>query len=254
MKKTILITLTAVWASLFLFAGVSFAQYGYEDDVDAYDNYEYSDYEYRLDNCANHLDRYRGPVYYFHHQQADVYFVLVGNMTFVVPAYTFRRYLPRHNFVWVPQTRFISLSCGGLDYYDNYLRFNFYSDFYHRHRWDRRYHTQVRRDFRKYYTGRHHNRWYQKNRRQIMAQRERTVRHSRNSQHRYSANEGRRTENYNRYRHQSDSHRKLTTYSKSPGKSYSNRSGYSKLPVKSRNYKTSKRTYSHHDRTKRRSR
>ena len=203
MKKTILIILTTVLGTLFLFTGVSFGQYGYEDDADVYDNYEYSDYEYRLDNPADQLDRYRGPVYYFHHQRANVYFVLVGDMTFVVPGYTFRSYLARRNFVLVPQTRFITLSCGGLDHYDSSLRFNFYVDFYNRHRWGQGYHTQLRRDFSKYYTGRHYNHGYQKDKRYITEQRVQT---RYQTQHRSPVNDRRQIKGQKTYKQKGDSH------------------------------------------------
>ena len=213
MKKTNLIILTTVLGTLFLFTGLSFGQNGYGYDADVYGNYEYSNYEYRLDNPAVQLDRYQGPVYYFHHPQADVYFVLVGNTTFVVPAYTFRHYVPRRNFVLVPQTRFISLSCCGLDYYDNYLRFNFYVDFYNHHRWDQRYHYQMRRDFNKFYTGRQQNQWYQINRRQIMAQREQTVRNYRSTQRNTVTERGqvkvKKTYKKKSYSHQDRSKRKF---------------------------------------------
>jgi hypothetical protein len=171
MKKKIITMLTTVLACLFLSAGLTFGQYDDGNNGYEYDNSVYSDYEYQLDNAAHHLDRHRSPVYYFHHPRAGLYFVLVGDTTFVVPAYIFRPYLHRHNFVWVPRTRFITLSCCGLDYYDSYLRFNFYFDFYNRSRWNRRYHRKLRQDFRRYYTNRRHNKWYHTNRPRIMRQR-----------------------------------------------------------------------------------
>jgi hypothetical protein len=223
MKKTNLIILTTILGTLFLFTGVSFGQYGYGDDRALYDNDEYSDYEYRLDNADYQLDRCQGPVYYFYHQRAGVYFVLVNDMTFVVPEYTFRSYLPRRNFLGVPQSRFITLSCCGLDYYNSSLRFNFYYGFYNRHRWDQKYHYQMRRDFRKYYTGSRHkyytgsrhnqgkyytgsryNQGYQKNRRQVVVQRERT-RYT--PQHRYPVNDRQQIKSHKRYKQQGDSRR-----------------------------------------------
>ena len=233
--------LTTVLASLFLFSGLTFGEY-YNSDY-GYDDYTYDDYEYRFDNAADHLDRYHGPVYYFRHDRADVYFVLVGDMTFVVPAYTFRAYLHRHNFVWVPRTRFISLSCCGLDYYDNHLRFTFYFDFYNRHRWNRKYHRQLRRDFRSYYHGRKHQKWYHSNRRRIMDQRRvNSYKHGHSS----PAQERQRIDGYKKYKHYNHSGSRNHNYSNSPSmKQYKNRSHKSSRSSLKKRYKGSTNYKSH---------
>jgi hypothetical protein len=194
MKKKITIMLTTVLASLFLFSGLTFGEY-YTRDY-GYDDYAYDDYEYRFDDAEYQLGRYAGPVYYFHHTGADVYFVLVGDITFVVPAFTFRAYLHRHNFVLVPRTRFISLSCCGLDYYDSYLRFNFYFNFYNRSKWYRGHHYQLRRDFRSYYNSRKQHAWYFKDRPGIMKQ---SGVKSHNYGHSYPAHERQRINGYKKY-------------------------------------------------------
>lgn len=218
--------LTTVLASLFLFSGLTFGEY-YNRDY-GYDDYSYDDYEYRFDNAVYQLDRYHGPVYYFHHPRADVYFVLVGNVTFVVPAYTFRPYLHRHNFVLVPRTRFISISCCGLDYYDSYLRFNFYFDFYNRSKWYNGHHHRLRRDFRSYYKGRKHQKWYHKNRQRVMQQR---FNHSHGGVERgYRGHEKQGYHGYEKYKH--------SKHSGSGNYNYSNSS--SMKHYNNRNYKSSK--------------
>ena len=190
MKKTILITLTTVFVLVFLFPGLGF---GYDDyRYGDYDDYDYADFEYRFSSTVDHLERYHGPVYYYRHPQGRVYFVLTGHTTYVVPAYVFKRYVRRSHFVLVPRTRFIRLSCGGLDYYDNYLRFNFYFDSYNRSHWDRRHNNSLRLKFRKYYNGRHQQKWYYKNRRRIMKQRGL-------DRYEYDARKRRKTEKYHRY-------------------------------------------------------
>lgn len=271
--------LTTVLASLFLFSGLTFGEY-YNSDY-GYDDYTYDDYEYRFDNAVYHLDRYHGPVYYFRHDRADVYFVLVGDITFVVPAYMFRPYLHRHNFVWVPRTRFISLSCCGLDYYDNHLRFTFYFDFYNRSKWSRGHHHRLRRDFRSYYKGRKHHKWYHKNRRSVMQQRSH---HSHKHERRYRGNERHRVDGYKKYKHYKHSGSRNYNYSNSSSKKhynhrdrnnsnlpsmkqyknrsyksskpslkkYSKRSDNYKSHVKSRNHKKHNSTYSYHKKIKRR--
>ena len=216
MKNKIKIMLITVLASLFLFSGLAFGEYysrdyGYDDD--------YADYEYRFDDAEYQLDQYQGPVYYFYHPRADVYFVLVGNSTFVVPAYTFRAYLHRHNFVWVPRTRFISLSCGGLDYYDSYFRFNFYFDFYNRSKWNRGHHHQLRRDFRSYYNSRKQQKWYHQDRQRIMQQ---SGVNSYNHEHSYPVKERQPIYGYKKYKYNNHTASRNYNHSKSPSKKHYN--------------------------------
>jgi hypothetical protein len=236
MKKKITIMLTTVLASLFLFSGLTFGEY-YNRDY-GYDDYAYEDYEYRFDDAEYQLDRYQGPVYYFHHPSADVYFVLVGDITFVVPAYTFRAYLHRHNFVLVPRTRFISLNCCGLDYYDSYLRFNFYFDFYNRSKWTQGHHYQFRRDFRSYYNSRKQHTWYQKERQRIIQQRNADSHKYGNSS---PVQERQRIDGYKKYNNTAG---RNYNYSDSSSKKYDNNRNYNssksiqkKLSKESGNYK-----------------
>lgn len=216
MKKTILITLTTLLVSIFLFPAFGFSsgsdRYGYDEyeDYEPYDrsDYSYSDYEFRFSDAVHDFDRCRGPVYYFRHPRGSVYFVLVGQNTYVVPVHIFRRYTNRAHFVWVPRARFISLSSIGLDYYDNYLRFNYYFDYYNRSRWNRKHIRGLRQNFKKYYRGRHHTKWYQKNRPRVMKQRhlkrrgyKNTYRtHERRKAKRYDRRNDRHNRNYDRKR------------------------------------------------------
>jgi hypothetical protein len=259
MKKKITIMLTTVLASLFLFSGLAFGEYNNRDY--GYDDYAYDDYEYRFDDAVYHLDSYQGPVYYFRHDRADVYFVLVGDMIFVVPAYTLSPYLHRHNFVWVPRTRFISLSCGSLDYYDSYLRFNFYFDFYTRSKWSSGHHHQLRRDFRSYYNSRKQHAWYQQNRPRIMQQRGVD---SHNYGHSSPVQERQPIYGYKKYNH-TDS--RNYNHSDSPSKKYDNNRNYNsseslqkkynkesgnyKNQIKNRKNQEQNSRYSYRDRIKR---
>jgi len=231
MKKKITIMLTTVLASLFLFSGLTFGEY-YNGDY-GYDDYAYEDYEYRFDDAGYQLDRCQGPVYYFHHPRADVYFVLAGDMTFVVPAFTFRAYLHRHNFVLVPRTRFISLSCCGLDYYDSYLRFNFYFDFYNRSTWYQGHHHQLRRDFRSYYNSRKQHTWYHKDRQRIMQQ---SRRYSHNYGHSYPVQERQRIDGYKKYNNYNHSGSRNYNYSNSSSKGHYNRGNHNYSNSSSKKY------------------
>jgi len=228
-----------VLTSLILVGGYNFAheRYGYDGYGDGYrfDSNRYYEDEYWLDNASYYLDRHRDPAYYYYHPRADVYFVSLGNITFVIPAYEFRPYLHRRNFVMVPRNRFISLSCGRLDYYDNYLRFNFYFDFFNHYRWNRKHHRRLRTDYRNYYSHRHQNSWYKKNRRIVM--KERLARphnsrpygsysssHSRNRYKSYGSkkyNYGKSSHSYkNKYKYSKSSSSRKTYYKKSNRRKY----------------------------------
>jgi len=240
MKKKMKIMLTTVLASLFLFSGLAFGEYysrdyGYDDD--------YADYEYRFDDAAYQLDTYQGPVYFFRHDRADVYFVLVGDIIYVVPAYTLSPYLHRHNFVWVPRTRFISLSCGGLDYYDSYLRFNFYFDFYNRSKWSRGHHHQLRRDFRSYYNSRKQHAWYQKNRQRIMQQR---GVESHNYGHSYPVQERQPIYGNKKYKYNNHTNSGNYNYSDSPLKKYDNSRNYNSSESLQKKYSKGSDNYKNH--------
>ncbi len=168
MKKLLMILMAVA-----LLSGLVFAQDNYYNRNNRYDNYSYADYEFRHSNAAFHMDRFHGDVYYFHHYRANVYFVLVGPHTFVVPGYTFRAYMDRPNFHWVPRESFISLSAVSLPYYDSHVRFNYYSSYYDSNPWSIMNHYRVTRNYRKHYNCRHRSKRYYRNQRRVMSHRHR---------------------------------------------------------------------------------
>ncbi len=157
MKKIIMILAVAI-----LLSGVMFADEDYYNRNNPYDNYSYTDYEFRLSNAAFHLDRYKGDVYYYHHYRANVYFALVGPNVFVIPAYTFRAYMERPNFHWAGQNEFVALSAIKMPFHDSFARFNYYFSYYDDNRFSPRNHIRVTRNFRKYYKKRFSSKRYKK--------------------------------------------------------------------------------------------
>lgn len=165
MKKTMI----TVLVTLILGIGSSVLTYGqYYDDYASYDNMAYDDYEYRLNDATALLASYQGPIYYYQHSRADLFFVLIGRETFIVPAATFRYYMHRPNFRYIAQDAFISMSCGGLDYYDNYLRFSYYFNYFLDNIFDRPHCSILRYNFRSYYGKRHHHNDYERERRRYL--------------------------------------------------------------------------------------
>lgn len=260
MKKiTLLILVLAVTAGGFLQAQEGA---GYYNRNNEYDNFAYADYEFRHSNSAYHIDRYRGDIYYFHHYRANVYFVLVGPNVFVVPGLTFRNYLHRPNFHWMPRADFIAMSAVNFPYYDSYVRFGYYFDYYDHNPWCVRNHLLVTRNYRTYYRDRHRSKRYYRHLNSISAhqsramerarnfrsnrhsyrQNERTYRGSqRNTSHRYSSEQIRRNggNNYRNYkaseRFKRSTGRSSTSYRSSGRRG--NDSGTSR-----RNYKSSRVT------------
>jgi len=239
MKKILLFAMAA------LILGSGFIYGDYYNRHNVYDNYAYADFEFRLENAAYHMDRYQGRIYYFHHPRANVYFVLVGQSTFVVPAYTFRSYMHRDNFEWLSRSAFIALSMGGLDYYDSFLRFGFYFDFFDNYRWDQRHHRHLRSNFRNYYNGRRSHRHYSRNRTRIMSDYNR----NRHSYSKYSDNRGQyRNRDFGNHDRRS-SQRSYSNRGRHSGGNAQHSNAYSKKSQRSRDsssrsYKRSQRSQS----------
>jgi hypothetical protein len=112
---------------------------------------------------------------------------MVGPHVFVVPGYTFRSYMHRPNFYWVSRPDFVALSSANFGYYDSYVRFGFYFNFYDNNPWGVRNHILVTRNYRKHYRNRYHSRRYYRHHKRVMAghrhamERVRNVRHKRNT-------------------------------------------------------------------------
>jgi len=178
MKKiTLLIIVLAVAAGGFLQAQEGA---GYYNRNNEYDNYAYADYEFRHSNAAYHIDRYGGDIYYFHHYRANVYFVLVGPNVFVVPGLTFRNYLHRPNIHWLSRADFIAISAVNFPYYDSYVRFGYYSDYYDHNPWSLGNHLLVTRNYRTYYRDRSRSKRYYRHLNSISAHQSRAMERVRN--------------------------------------------------------------------------
>ena len=165
---------------------------GYYNRNNEYDNYAYADYEFRHSNAEFHMNRYRGDIYYFHHYRANVYFVLVGPNVFVVPALTFRGYMHRPNYHWASRADFIALSAVYFPYYDSYVRFGYYFDYYDHNPWCVSNHLLVTRNYRTYYTNRNRSRQYYRHLNRISAHQSRAMdraRHFRNNRYTFRQNE-----------------------------------------------------------------
>jgi len=170
--------LSAAMLVLLMLAAPGFAQYDYGRE---YDNDGYSDvgdyddsylaWDYGYDNARYYLDRYDGPVYYWAHPYRDVYFVLVGPRVFVIPVYEISRFWHRLRWSLVSMSRFVHLSCFGLPYYDNYVRFNYYFNHYRRYRFNRYYNSYLRNRYRSYFHNRRHNRNYYRHRDSVLRSR-----------------------------------------------------------------------------------
>ncbi len=130
----------------------------YYDDVDYDDNY--LTYNYGYDNAMPYIRGFSGPVYYWTHPHRDIYFVLIGRRIFIMPGYSIRPILYRLGWLSVAMNRFIGLSCGGLHYYDNYVRFNYYNNHYRRYRYSSYYNNWGRRHYRDHYRNRRRNKSY----------------------------------------------------------------------------------------------
>lgn len=137
----------------------------YQADYD--DNYyntdyddDYLDYNFGYDSALPYLRVHSGPVYYWQHPYRDIYFVSIGNRIFIIPGDQFRSIIYRSSWLPVAMERFIVLSCGGLHYYDNYVRFNYYYDFYRGHSYSRHHNHWVHSHYRDHYRNRRNNNHY----------------------------------------------------------------------------------------------
>jgi hypothetical protein len=173
MKKITILILTVL-----VVTGLCFSQEYYDDDYyydDYYDNPEFGDeyltYDYGYDAALPYLDGYYDPVYYWVHPNANLYFVLIGRRIFLIPYYQLRSIWHRLSWHLVDMYRFIDLSCGYLNYYDNWVRFNYYHDYYYRNRYNRYNNRWVRQHYRSHFRNRRYNRKYYRNRQRVLNKR-----------------------------------------------------------------------------------
>lgn len=111
-----------------------------------------------------------------------------------MPGYRLRPMLYRLGWLGVAMDRFITLSCCGLHYYDNYVRFNYYYDYYRGHHYNRYNNYWVRSHYRDYYRSRRKNRRYFGNWNRVMKTK-RIIRKNTLSRDRYDRNKN-RSRNY----------------------------------------------------------
>ncbi len=166
-------TLKILVFMMFVMVSMGFGQEYNENDY--YDNGEYAEYDdenlsydYGYDNARDYLERYNGPVYYWGHPQRDVYFVLIGSRVFVIPMVELSSIWNRLHWSLVSMDRFIHLSCFGLPYYDNYMRFNYYFNHYRHYGYGSYYNRYLRTRYRRYFRDRRHNRDYYRYRSRVL--------------------------------------------------------------------------------------
>jgi hypothetical protein len=91
MKKIMLMIL----AVLIIACGIVYGQQGNRGTDYGKSAYAASDPD--LNKAIEHMENFKGPIYYSYHPKTDVYSVLVGQTTYVIPARIFKRYLSRPN-------------------------------------------------------------------------------------------------------------------------------------------------------------
>ncbi len=219
----------------FLMTGAAYGQYHDNYRSHSYSDYSYNDCEYRYIDDYDHLASYGRRVFYFAHPNADVYFALMGARIFVIPGHRFRMHLHRPNFRWVSRADFIALSCMDFGYYDSYVRFNYYYDYYHRHGCSWNNHYDISRRYRRYYRNRNnHHRDYYRHKNQVMKRRAKAIKRARHLRKDY----GHTPANvYNkRYRNNRDSYR-------GPSQQYKKQRKATRRYTEKRRYNDNKRQY-----------
>lgn len=156
MKKLLLVIL------ILIFTLSMSAQDHYDQEMEESPIHVQSYYYNGFDFHSN----WAGPVYYWIHP-ANIYFVFIHGKVFLMPAWKWRQY---HYMNWVrciSHDYFIWQSCGIYSYYDNYLRFWWYHDFFrHNHGWGwYNYHT----------IGPRYHKWWRGHRRSSRYHRKRIV-------------------------------------------------------------------------------
>ncbi len=151
---------------LSILASVGFGQY-YDNNNERNDYYYDTDYEednltyeYGYEEALPYLQNYNGRVYYWVHPHENLYFVIIGRKVFIIPGYHINRIRNSMRWFLVTMDRFIALTCFGLPYYDNYVRFHYYNDYYNRHRYNSYNNHMIRDNYRMYYKNRRGNKHY----------------------------------------------------------------------------------------------
>ncbi|MCP4220687.1 MAG: hypothetical protein GY765_39030 [bacterium] len=156
-------------------------EYGHGDDCEY--SHDGNGYAYRQMDDYMALQHYNGRVFYYAHPTADIFFTLIGRQVYIVPGFKFRRSMHRSNFYAVPKADFIYYSCGSMDYYDSYMRFGFFNDYYYNNPWSYRRHRHVCSDYYGYYGNRRNSRSYYRLQRKVMRGYRRLERKHRHSDH-----------------------------------------------------------------------
>jgi hypothetical protein len=229
-KLMILIFLTFAFGNLF------FAQYEYERD--SYDDYRYDRsyydeqdydenylaYNYGYESAIPYLNQYSGQLYCWIHPFKNLYFIAIGRRIFIIPSFEISRIRRYHRWNMLDRDNFISLTCFGLPYYDNYIRFNYYTDYYRRHRYNRYNNIRIRINYHNHYRNRRRNSSYYRNYRTVI--RSRKI---------YKNNNPYRTNRSIRYKNNSNTaYKKSSEHYQSKSRVKRSRSYSSYSPVKSR--------------------
>jgi len=158
--------------------------YGQDYDNQYYDygdEYNYDspianqEYYYDYENILPEIGRYE-TIYYWEHPYKYINFVIVGERVYIIPRDIFYRVYQRNRFFLVSMERFITLSCFGMPYYDNYYRFYLYSNYYRYNyyrgrRYGRFWFRGLRNHYRKYYRNRRYNSRYRNLRKRYVSKR-----------------------------------------------------------------------------------
>jgi hypothetical protein len=135
MKKTIIV----VFGLLLLGVGLD-AQY----------TSHYTDFEFGYQSMEPYLEGFNGRLYYWAHPAQGVYFIAVGHRIFIIPHYQFHRLRGFIKFQMLHLRDFIHYTCMGMSYYDNYLRFRFYKNYFNRYRYKRSKLRYIAKRYRRY--------------------------------------------------------------------------------------------------------
>ncbi|MCP4213612.1 MAG: hypothetical protein GY765_03100 [bacterium] len=193
MKKTIMILAVMVIMVSGLFGagndrytdGNFDVEYGDEYGHDACDSsHESDEYAYRQMDDYMALHHYNGRVYYYAQPTSDIFFALIGRQVYIVPGFKFRRSMHRSNFYEVAKDDFVYYSCGSMNYYDSYMRFGFFNDYYYNNPWSCRNHRHVCSDYYGYYGNRRNSRSYYRLQKKVLRGYHRLERKHRHSHHR----------------------------------------------------------------------
>lgn len=120
--------------------------------LDAQISSPYAAFEFGFDSMAPYLQGFNGRLYYWIHPAQGLYYVAVGHKIFIIPHHQFHRLRGFIKFQMLNLRDFIHYTCMGMSYEENYLRFQFYNNYFNRYRYNKgkfRYLAERYRDYRR---------------------------------------------------------------------------------------------------------